>query len=313
MRAYYLKRLAMGVLLVFTVSILIFSMMHLMPGDPIDLMVDRRVSQERRDALRHEYGLDKPLVEQYLTWAGNILFRGDFGMTIRTKQPVWDQMGNRIPISLKLCGLMFIFELLIAVPLGLLCAYKKDGLADRLVTNLSLLFTAVPGFWLCVILIVVFAVKLGWFPIAGYETPAHWVLPVACGVLGGVAGTIRLTRTEVLDAMREKYVLTAYAKGLGHRAVAVRHVLRNALILIAVLVSMSIPWLISGAVIVERMFSIPGMGSLLINSIVLQDYAVVQACVLIITVLTVGFNILGDIVIGMLDPRIRIAQTEGIS
>jgi peptide/nickel transport system permease protein len=206
---------------------------------------------------------------------------------------------------------MMLFETLIAVPLGLLCAYKKDSWIDRVITNSSLVLTAAPSFWLCVIMIIVFAVKLKWFPISGYEQAKHWVLPVASGVLGGIAGTIRLTKSETIDAMRQRYVVTAYAKGLPHHVVVVRHVLRNALILITVLLCMSVPWLISGAVITERMFGIPGMGSLLINSIVLQDYAVVQACVLIITTLTVGFNILGDILIGLLDPRIRIEQTEG--
>jgi peptide/nickel transport system permease protein len=301
----------MGVLLVFSVSVLVFSMMHLMPGDPIDLMVDRKVGQERREALRREYGLDRSLPVQYLDWAMKILLRGDFGIALRTKQPVTDQLSRRIPISLKLCGLMFLFETLIAVPLGLLCAYKKDTWLDRLITNSSLVMTAVPSFWLCVILIILFSVKLKWFPISGYEQARHWVLPVLSGVMGGVAGTIRLTKTEALDAMRQRYVTTAYAKGLPHRVVVVRHVLRNALILITVLMCMSIPWLISGAVITERMFGIPGMGSLLINSIVMQDYAVVQACVLIITTLTVAFNILGDILIGVLDPRIRVSQMEG--
>ncbi|MDR1568888.1 MAG: ABC transporter permease [Oscillospiraceae bacterium] len=311
MRTYYLKRLSMGALLIFSVSILVFSMMHMMPGDPIDLMVDRRVSQDRRDALRKEYGLDRPLITQYVDWAGKILLHGDFGIAIRTKQPVNDQLSRRIPISLKLCGLMFLFELIIAVPLGLICAYKKDSWIDRIITNISLVMTAVPNFWLCVILIIIFSVKLKWLPISGYEQARNWVLPVASGVLGGVSGTIRLTRSETIDAMRQKYVVTAYAKGLPHRAVVVGHVLRNALILITVLMCMSIPWLISGAVITERMFGIPGMGHLLINSIVMQDYSVVQACVLIITTLTVAFNILGDILIGLLDPRIRIAQTEG--
>lgn len=153
--------------------------------------------------------------------------------------------------------------------------------------------------------------KLKWFPLSGYETSKHYILPIASGVLGSVAGTIRLTKTEVLDVLNEKYVITAYAKGLPKRSVLIKHVLRNALILITVLVFMSIPWLISGAVITERIFAIPGMGSLMINSIILQDYAVVQGCVLIISILTVICNIISDIIIGLLDPRIRISISGG--
>lgn len=311
MKDYIIKRLLIGVLLVFAVSILVFSMLHLMPGDPIDLMVDRKVSFERREALRKEYGLDRPLHEQYITWIKKIVTKLDFGISLRNRQPVWDMLKTRIPISLKLCGWTLFFEMLIAIPLGMLCAYKKDTFFDRFTVNTTLLLTAIPGFWISVLLILVFGVKLKWFPLSGYETVKHYILPIASGVLGSVAGTIRLTKTEVLDVLHEKYVITAYAKGLPKRTVLIKHVLRNALILITVLVFMSIPWLISGAVITERIFAIPGMGSLMINSIILQDYAVVQACVLIISILTVICNIISDIIIGLLDPRIRISISGG--
>lgn len=311
LKDYIIKRLLNGILLVFTVSILVFSMLHLMPGDPIDLMVDRKVPFERREALKAEFGLDRPLHEQYINWIKKIVTKLDFGISLRNRQPVWDLMKMRIPISLKLCGWTLFFEILIAVPLGLLCAIKKDTFFDRFTVNITLLLTAIPVFWICVLMILVFGVKLKWFPLSGYETTKHFVLPIASGVIGSIAGTIRLTKTEVLDVLHEKYVLTAYAKGLSKRSVMIKHVLRNALIVITVLVFMSIPWLISGAVIIERIFAIPGMGSLMINSIILQDYAVVQACVLIISILTVIFNILCDIIIGLLDPRIRVSITGG--
>jgi len=311
LKDYIIKRLLNGVLLVFTVSILVFSMLHLMPGDPIDLMVDRKVPVERREALKAEFGLDRPLPEQYITWIRKIVTKLDFGISLRNRQPVWELMKMRIPISLKLCGWTLLIEMLIAIPLGLLCAYKKDTFVDRFTVNTTLLLTAIPGFWISVLLILIFGVKLRWFPLSGYETAKHFVLPIASGVIGSVAGTIRLTKTEVLDVFNEKYVLTAYAKGLPKRSVLIKHVLRNALILITVLVFMSIPWLISGAVITERIFAIPGMGSLMINSIILQDYAVVQACVLVISILTVICNIISDIIIGLLDPRIRVSITGG--
>ena len=153
--------------------------------------------------------------------------------------------------------------------------------------------------------------KLGWFPISGYEQPINYVLPIVTGVIGGLASTIRLTKSEALDVLKEKYVTTAYAKGLAERKVLFRHVLRNSLIVIAVNVFLSLPWLITGYMIIEKIFGIPGMGNLMLNSIVQQDFNVIQAIILIITILTVICNTLSDIVLGVLDPRIRISVTGG--
>ncbi|MDL2317997.1 ABC transporter permease [Eubacteriales bacterium OttesenSCG-928-A19] len=311
MRDYIIKRLAQGVLLVFCVSFLVFSMLYLMPGDPITHMVDPNISKERIEEIKVRYGLDRPLLEQYASWLKRIVTQRDFGMSYKNKLPVWDLIKVRIPVSLRLTGTIMFFQLIIAVPLGLLCAYKKDSLFDRVTVGISLLMTAVPQFWLSVLLILLFAVRLQWFPLSGADTARHYVLPVIAGVMSGIASTLRLTKTEALDVFRERYVLTAYAKGLPKRTVIVRHVLRNALILIVVIVFMSIPWLISGLVIIESIFAIPGMGNLLINSIKMQDFPIVQACMLIISTLTVLCNILSDLIIGMLDPRIRISISGG--
>jgi ABC-type dipeptide/oligopeptide/nickel transport system permease component len=217
-------------------------------------------------------------------------------------------LSRRIPISLKLCGLMLLFETLIAVPVGLLCAYKKDSWLDRLITNSSLIMTAVPEFWLCVILMILFAVQLKWLPISGYEQAKHWVLPVASGVLGGVAGTIRLTKSEALDAMRQKYVVTAYAKGLPHRLVVVRHVLRNALIPIITILGPMVVGLITGSLVIEKIFSVPGIGQLLITAIQSNDYNVVVVMVFIYSALYIGVMLVVDILYGFIDPRIRLVK-----
>jgi peptide/nickel transport system permease protein len=290
--------------MVIAVSILVFSMLHLMPGDPIDLMVDRKVPQAKREAMRAEYGLDKPLPVQYFNWANGIL-HGDLGMSIRTKKPVSTLFADRLPATLKLTGISLLLELLIALPLGLLSAYRKGSIFDRIVMASSLFFAAIPSFWIAVMLILIFSVTLKLLPISGFEGMNYYVLPVASMVLGAIAATIRMTKNEVLDVLREKYVLTAYAKGLTKRTVLVKHVLRNALILVITLVLMNVPWLISGAVIIENIFVIPGMGALLTNSILNQDFAVVQAVVLLIAVLTVVCNLLSDIINAILDPRIR--------
>ena len=188
---------------------------------------------------------------------------------------------------------------------------KKDGFFDRFTVNFSLLLTAVPSFWLAALFILLFSVKLGVLPISGYANPENWVLPIAVTVLTGMGGTLRITKTEVLEVFNEKYVTTAYAKGLPKKTVLIKHVLRNSLILVTTLVFMSIPWLISGAVIIEKIFGLPGMGNLLLNSIIVQDMPVVQAVLLLIAILTVICNLLSDIIMGILDPRIRLSLSGG--
>ncbi len=300
----------LGIVLVIAVSFLVFSLMYMMPGDPIDMVVDRKVSEEVKQEIAHELGYDQPFFTQYFNWVNDVL-HGDFGTSTRYKSDVWDLMGDRIPYSLTLCGWSLLLETVIALPLGLLCAIKKDGFFDRFTVNFSLLMTAVPSFWLGALFILFFAVELGWLPISGYSSPENFIMPVAVTVLSTMGGTLRITKTEVLEVLNEKYVTTAYAKGLSKKTVMVKHVLRNSLILVTTLIFMSIPWLISGAVVIEKMFGLPGMGNLLLNSIIVQDMPVVQAVLLLIAILTVICNLLSDIIMGILDPRIRLSLSGG--
>lgn len=311
MKSYIIKQLLQGILLVVSVSILVFSLLYMMPGNPVDMVVDRKVSAERKAEIAHEMGYDRPLLEQYVDWAKGIIFERDFGNSTRYKVPVWDLMMARIPKSLTLCGWSLVIELIISLPIGLLCAIKKDSLFDRVTVNFTLLLTALPSFWLGALLILVFAVWLDILPISGDKSAAYFVLPVFSLVASSVAGMIRLTKAEVLEVLNEKYVTTAFAKGLPRRTVMFKHVLRNALIIVTVQIFMSIPWLISGAVVTEKIFNISGMGNLLLNSIVVQDFPVVQAVLLIIAILTVICNIISDLVVGLLDPRIRISMGGG--
>lgn len=283
----------------------------MMPGDPINMMVDRKVPEEKRQQMAEELGLNDPFHEQYFRWVGNIVFEQDFGNSVRYKTPVIELMKDRVPRSVKLCGWSLLIEMLIALPMGLLCAIKKDSIFDRITVSGSLLLTAMPSFWLGALLVLVFAVGLKILPISGYEGAEYYILPIFALVSSTIAGTLRLTRSEVLEVLNEKYVTTAHAKGVPYKKVMVKHVLRNALIMVSVQVFMSIPWLISGAVVTEKIFGIPGMGNLLLNSIVVQDFPVVQAVLLIIAILTVICNLISDIVIALLDPRIRIAMGGG--
>ena len=284
--------------------------MYMMPGNPIDIVTDSKVSPEKKAEIAHELGYDLPFLVQYKNWLVKAVHL-DFGNSLRYKNPVWDMMAARIPYSLKLCGLSMILELLIALPIGLICAVKKDSFFDRFTVNFSLLLSSIPSFWLGALAILLFAVKLDLVPISGYSTWQNYLMPVITMAIGGVGGTLRITKTEVLDVINEKYVTTAYAKGLPKRVVLVKHVLRNSLILVTTLVFMSIPWLISGAVITEKIFGFPGMGNLLLNSIVQQDIPVVQAVLLIIAILTVVCNLISDLIMGLLDPRIRQTLSGG--
>ena len=295
----------MGIAIVLFVSVLVFAIMQAMPGDPIDLMVDTRVSPERVAELKARWGLDEPPVVQYFYWLGNIL-QGDFGMSVSMKQNVGDLIMQRLPYTLMLTGAALLIEYLIAIPLGLLAAVKKDRLTDKALTVGTIVLWSMPQFWLGVLLMFIFSITLGVLPLSGYSGFTSLILPAFTLALPTLAQIFRLTRSEVLDVMRERYVMTANAKGLAGKKVLIKHILRNALIPVTVMFFLSLPWLIGGAVVVENVFAWPGMGQLLWKAISKQDFMVVQGIIFVITILTVICNLIGDIISGILDPRIRL-------
>ena len=302
---YVAKRLIMGVGIVIFVSVLVFAIMQAMPGDPIDLMVDTRVSPERVAELKAQWGLDEPAIVQYFVWLGNIL-QGDFGMSVSMKQNVSDLILQRLPYTLMLTGAALLIEYLIAIPLGLWAAVKKDKAVDKALTVGTIVLWSMPQFWLGVLFMLIFSIWLGVLPLSGWFGPSSLILPALTLALPTLAQIFRLTRSEVLDVMRERYVMTARAKGIEGRRVLIRHVLRNALIPVTVMFFLSLPWLIGGAVVVENVFAWPGMGQMLWRAISKQDFMVVQGVIFVITVLTVICNLIGDIISGILDPRIRL-------
>ena len=297
----------MGIAIVLFVSVIVFAIMQAMPGDPIDLMVDTRVSEERVAELKAQWGLDKPAIVQYFYWLGNIL-QGDFGMSVSMKQNVGDLIMQRLPYTLMLTGAALLIEYLIAIPLGLLAAVKKDRLTDKALTVGTIVLWSMPQFWLGVLLMFIFSITLGVLPLSGYSGFASLILPAFTLALPTLAQIFRLTRSEVLDVMRERYVMTANAKGLSSKKVLIKHILRNALIPVTVMFFLSLPWLIGGAVVVENVFAWPGMGQLLWKAISKQDFMVVQGIIFVITILTVICNLIGDIISGILDPRIRLEE-----
>ena len=299
------KRLAIGVLVVLFVTILVFAIMQMMPGDTIDLMVDTRVSAEKVAEIKAQWGLDKPPIVQYFYWLKNIL-QGDFGTSISLKQGVKELILQRLPYTLMLTGASLLIEYLIAIPLGLWAAVKKNKLPDKVLTVSTIVLWSMPPFWLGVLFMLIFSIWLGVLPLSGWSGLKSLILPAFTLALPTLAQIFRLTRSEVLDVLDEKFVTTAHAKGLKNKIVLFRHVLRNAMIPVTVMFFLSLPWLIGGSVVVENVFAWPGMGQLLFKAISKQDFVIVQGVVLVITVLTVICNLIGDIVAGILDPRIRL-------
>ena len=299
------KRLAIGVLVVLFVTILVFAIMQMMPGDTIDLMVDTRVSAEKVAEIKAQWGLDKHPVVQYFYWLKNIL-QGDFGTSISLKQGVKELILQRLPYTLMLTGASLLIEYLIAIPLGLWAAVKKNKLPDKVLTVSTIVLWSMPPFWLGVLFMMVFSIWLGILPLSGWSGIKSLILPAFTLALPTLAQIFRLTRSEVLDVLDEKFVTTAHAKGLKNKVVLIKHVLRNAMIPVTVMFFLSLPWLIGGSVVVENVFAWPGMGQLLFKAISKQDFVIVQGVVLVITVLTVICNLIGDIVAGILDPSIRL-------
>lgn len=302
---FAVKRLIMGIAIVLFVSVIVFAIMQAMPGDPIDLMVDTRVSAERVAELKAQWGLDKPAIVQFFYWLGNIL-QGDFGMSVSMKQNVGDLIMQRLPYTLMLTGAALLIEYIIAIPLGLLAATRKDKATDKALTVGTIVLWSMPQFWLGVLFMFIFSITLGILPLSGYSGFSSLILPAFTLALPTLAQIFRLTRSEVLDVMQERYVMTAKAKGIEGKKVLIKHVLRNALIPVTVMFFLSLPWLIGGAVVVENVFAWPGMGQLLWKAISKQDFMVVQGIIFVITILTVICNLIGDIISGMLDPRIRL-------
>jgi peptide/nickel transport system permease protein len=294
------------------VSVLVFSLIHLVRGDPVRLALGTRYSQEAYDALRARNGLDQPLVEQYFRWAGRAL-TGDLGVSFRSGEPVTVLIGERLPATLTLAFAAILLALLIAVPLGTLSALRPRSLTDRVATVISQIGISVPDFWLAIVLILVFAGTLGWLPSGGYvplgEDPLGWlqrlILPaIAVGVVSGSVIT-RFVRSSVLEALGSDHVRTAQAKGLPERQVLGWHVLRNALLPLVTVTGVQLAYLLSGVVVVEIVFSWPGLGQLALQSVEARDYPVLQGAILLFAFVFLVINLLVDLLYSRIDPRIR--------
>ena len=304
MLTYLTRRLLLLVPVFLAVSLVVFMIIHLVPGDPIDNMVQIGASPQQRAILVARYGLDQPLIVQYGVWLRNML-GGDMGDAIVMRQPVVNLIAENLPHSLRLGGLAFLFSTVVGITTGALAAVYKDSWIDRSVMTLILLGSTLPSFWLGLLLILLFAVQLEWFPVSGARTWTALVLPVLTIGLHGVALVSRVTRAAMLDVGRRDFVLMLHAKGLSHRRIQLQHVLRHALLPVATILSLRIGWIVGGAVTIEFVFARPGLGSLLITSLAQRDYPVVQGCLLMLAMAVMLGTLLGDLVQAAMDPRIR--------
>jgi len=304
MLTYVTRRLLSLIPVFLGVSVIVFSMVHMPEGDPIYMFVSPQASPEHIARIRHELGFDRPLYVQYLIFMKNLL-TGHLGRSIVQHKPILSLIKERLPNTLALCGTALVLSYLIAIPLGMIAATKRGSLIDSFITILAVGGIAIPQFWLGLMLLWVFAVKLHWFPAMGSGGVKHLVLPVI--TLSGyyVSLAVRTMRSSTLNALGQDYVTTARSKGLSERVVIYKHVLRNSIIPVITLFGMELGWLIGGAVVVEVVFSRPGLGRLLVDSIYARDYPVVQIIVLALVVAIMLGDLLADVLYGLVDPRIR--------
>jgi peptide/nickel transport system permease protein len=316
MAVYIVRRFLLAIIVLIIVSLLVFFAVRLLPGDPILMYLTQGaaalLTPEQIEAARHELGLDQPIMIQYFQWVTN-LFKGDLGTSLFYRESVSSLMAQRIPITLNIGIIALILGFFLGSLGGIISALRPGKLVDTVTTVLANLGITVPVFWLAIILIYVFGLRLNWLPLHGYTSPfvdlgknvKQIILPVFCVMVFDLSATQRQMRSAMLEVTRQDYIRTAWAKGLKERVIVMRHILKNSIIPVITLNGMAFSMILGGQVLVETVFNIPGIGSLAVNATLSQDYAVVQACVLLTAVMVVLINLLVDISYGYFDPRIR--------
>jgi peptide/nickel transport system permease protein len=317
MTTYIIRRLLHALLVLFMVTLIVFFVMRLLPGDPLIIYVAQTAELEAMppemlDELRREFGLDKPIAVQYINWVLGIL-RGDFGTSIFYREKVGKLLLERFPVTIHLGLLALILGAIFGILAGLLAAIRRGKWMDKVVTPLTYVGITIPAFWLGILLIYGFGLKLHWLPISGYTSPFDdfWlstrqiVMPVLCLAVFGLAANARQMRSSMLEIIQQDYIRTAWSKGLREQTVIIRHAMKNSLIPVITLIGMGVGIIFGGSIVIETVFAIPGVGRLFVSSIFGQDYVVVQAITLVIAVIVLLANLIVDISYGWFDPRIR--------
>ncbi len=313
MKQYVIRRLALAVPTLVLVSVIVFSIMRLMPGDVVIRMVEGHAYAPTIEALRRDLGLDRPAWVQYADWIGGIVLRGDFGTSFWTRQPIWDEFLQRFPVTLELAALTILASVVIGVLVGIVSAIRQDSAADYVGRVFAILALSVPYFGLAVLVVVLPSIYFKWTPIWTYvpfttaplENLKIMLVPALVFGVTRAGPIMRIMRSALLDILRQDYIRTAWSKGLPERAIVLRHALKNALIPVVSLVGLQTPLYIGGSVIIEAIFRLPGVGLFFFEALTRLDYPVVQSVNLIIAAMVVGLNLVIDLSYAFLDPRIR--------
>jgi len=323
MLKYLARRTLMMVPLMIGITVISFIVIHLAPGNPVEVATEMnpKASAQARENLKKLYGLDKPLHVQYANWLGRFA-RLDFGTSFSDGRPVYDKIVERLPITIVINVLQMVLAFVIAMPLGIISAVRQNSLFDKSTTVFVFLGFSIPSFWLGLLLMLLFGVTLGWLPISGiqsldvsgmgflalqWDRMRHIVLIVFIGAFGGLAGISRYMRSNMLEVVRQDYIRTARAKGLPENVVIYKHALRNAVMPVITILGLSLPGLIGGSVILESLFSIPGMGQLFWQAVTARDYPLVMGDLVFGAILTLAGNMLADISYAAIDPRVKLS------
>ena len=313
MKRYLLRRLALAIPTLFLVSVLVFALMRLMPGDVATRMVEGHAYAPTLAALRHDLGLDRPVHAQYLEWIGGIVTRGDFGRSYWTRQPILDEFTRRFPVTLELAFLTIVVSVVLGVLVGIVSAVRQDSVSDYVGRILAILALSIPYFGLAVLVVVLPSIWFKWTPVWSYvpfttdplENLKIMLVPAVVFGVTRAGPVMRIMRSALLEVLRQDYIRTAWSKGLAERPIILRHALKNAMIPVISLIGLQMPLYIGGSVIIESIFRLPGVGLFFFEALTRLDYPVVQSVNLIIAALVVGLNLLIDLSYAFLDPRIR--------
>ena len=306
MLKYAIRRILLLIPVILSVMVILFTILYFTPGDPARIALGQEVTQEAIDAFRAQHGLDDPYIVQLGRYISNAVFKGDLGYSYIMKSSVASELASRIPMTLKLAFWSVVFSTLVGIPMGIICAVRQYSLLDSLVTLITLLGVSMPTFWTGLLLILAFSVHLGWFPSMGFSTPSEMVLPILTLAGSSVAIIARITRSSMLEVVKSDYIRTARAKGQKERTVIFRHALPNAMIPIMTIISMQFGMLLGGSIVTEAIFSISGVGRLMLEAINMRDYPIIQGGVLFISVAFCLINLAVDILYAFVDPRIHV-------